>query len=95
MNTLKDRKDTADSKDQHTDAVPGNEDGLVEMGRVSETKGGVWDRSRMPVPVGNGLELLRLTRCAAPRRCAPPLRHQLLRANRLITRPRGCTFIES
>jgi len=41
MNTLKDRKDRADSKDQHTDAVPGNEDGLVEMGRVSETKGGV------------------------------------------------------
>ena len=38
MNTLKDRKD---SKDQHTEAVPGNEDGLVEIGRVSATKGGI------------------------------------------------------
>ena len=39
MNTLKDR---TDSKDQHTEAVPGKEDGLVEMGRVSETKGAIF-----------------------------------------------------
>ena len=41
MSTLKDTKDGTTGKDQHTEAVPGNEDGLVEIGRVSATKVGI------------------------------------------------------
>jgi len=41
MSTLKDTKEAPHGKDQHTEALPGDDDGLVEMGRVSETKGGI------------------------------------------------------
>ena len=41
MSTLKDTKDGTHGKDQHTQALPRDDDELVEMGRVSETKGGI------------------------------------------------------